>query len=222
MTTLTVELPRPLDRDRVLPRSRVRAKPDAHDPSFGPRAREHGRSGGCAVDELLPHLRSGAETSERPDLVESLDRLVEVRPDERSLVLCHGDVHPLNLLVDGDDVTVLDWTAAVMAPPSYDVAWTWLLLRFPPLAVPSVLRPAVDRVGRMLADRFLRAYDAEMASPDLRDLNWYRALHGCRVLIDLALWEAAGDPKAETHPTRLTAPGASQLVAQVTGPTLAR
>ena len=175
-----------------------------------------------SVDELLPHLRVGAEASNRPDLVESLDRLVDVRPAERSLVLCHGDVHPLNVLVDGDVVTVLDWTGAVVAPPSYDVAWTWLLLRFPPLAVPSAVRPVVDRAGQMLAGRFLRSYRSQAPTSDLSDLDWHRALHGCRVLIDLALWEATGDPRAKTHPARLSAPGASQLVAKVTGPTLAR
>lgn len=172
------------------------------------------------VDELLPHLRAGAATADRADLLDALDRLLEVRPDEESPVLCHGDLHPLNLLVDGDRVTVLDWTGAVVAPAAYDVAWTWLLLRYPPLTVPTALRPIVDRIGALLAGRFLRSYGTADAGRSLDDLDWYQALHGCRVLIDLALWEATGDPRAETHPARLMAPGATQLIARVTRSTL--
>jgi hypothetical protein len=32
---------------------------------------------------------------------------------------------------------------AVAAPPAYDVAFTWLLLRYPPLAAPPALRPVI-------------------------------------------------------------------------------
>ena len=100
------------------------------------------------VDELIPHLRAGAEAARNRDLLAALDRLVARRPAEVAPVLCHGDLHPLNLLADGDTVTVLDWTAAVVAPASYDLAWTWLLLRFPPMIVPAALRSAVDAAGR--------------------------------------------------------------------------
>ena len=169
------------------------------------------------VDELIPHLRAGAEAAGNRDLLAALDRLVARRPAEVAPVLCHGDLHPLNLLADGDTVTVLDWTAAVVAPASYDLAWTWLLLRFPPMIVPAALRSAVDAAGRFLADRFLRAYRSAAPASRLDDLDWHRGLHSCRVLIDLALWEAQEDPRAETHPSRLMAPGATTLLAAAAG-----
>jgi aminoglycoside phosphotransferase (APT) family kinase protein len=166
------------------------------------------------VDELLPHLEAGASTAGRPDLARSVERLVDTRPAERDPVLCHGDVHPLNLLVDGDRVTVLDWTAAVVAPAAYDVAWTWLLLRFPPVVLPGPLRPAVGAAGRLLAARFLRAHRSVEPAADPADLDWYRTLHAARVLVDLALWEAEGDERAATHPGRLMAPGAQRVLDQ--------
>jgi hypothetical protein len=85
-----------------------------------------------------------------------------------------------------------------VAPVSYDLAWTWLLLRFPPMIVPAALRSAAD------ASR-------------LDDLAWHRGLHSCRVLIDLALWEAQEDPRAQTHPSRLMAPSATTLLAAAAG-----
>jgi Ser/Thr protein kinase RdoA (MazF antagonist) len=43
------------------------------------------------------------------------------------LVVCHGDVHPHNVLTHGDDVVLIDWDAICLAPPAWDHAalMTW-------------------------------------------------------------------------------------------------
>src|SRR4029453_3103234 len=106
------------------------------------------------VEELWPHLRAGAELTERRDLLDALDALARQAPPQGEGVLCHGDLHPFNLLRDGDRISVLDWTAALVAPPAYDVALTRLLLRHPPLAAPPALRPPLGAGARAPARPF--------------------------------------------------------------------
>ena len=181
------------------------------------RARAVAPTVALTVDELLSHLRAGADVTERHDLVDALDTLAHQAPPQGDVVLCHGDLHPFNLLRDGDRISVLDWTAALVAPPAYDVALTRLLLRYPPLAAPPALRPIIDAGARVLARRFVRRYRHANPTADLTDLDWYTGLHATRVLIDLATWHNTGDPRANTHPWTLIAPGAATELIRITG-----
>lgn len=36
--------------------------------------------------------------------------------------LCHGDFHPRNVIVDGDELTIIDWVDASSGPPAADLA----------------------------------------------------------------------------------------------------
>ena len=85
----------------------------------------------------------------RPDLVDAARWLADHRPAPSPDVICHGDLHPFNLLADGDRVTVLDWSTALLAPRAYDVGFTSLLLSEPPLRVPGWQRPLVRMVGAL-------------------------------------------------------------------------
>jgi aminoglycoside phosphotransferase (APT) family kinase protein len=66
-------------------------------------------------------------------------------------VICHGDLHPFNLLVDGSRVTLLDRSTALLASRSYDVACTSLVLSEAALEVPGRLRPPARWIGRRMA-----------------------------------------------------------------------
>ena len=169
------------------------------------------------VDELWPHLRAGAELTGRHDLADALDALARQAPPQGDVVLCHGDLHPFNLLRDGDRISVLDWTAALVAAPAYDVALTRLLLRYPPLAAPPAFRPVIGAGARALARRFVRRYHHANPTADLTYLDWYTGLHATRVLIDLATWHNTGDARATDHPWTLIAPGAAAEVTRITG-----
>jgi len=153
----------------------------------------------------------------RPDLARAVDHLADTRPDATDAVLCHGDLHPLNLLADGERITVLDWTGAVLAPPAFDVAFTALLLRHPPLATPPVLRPALAAGAAVLASRFTRRYTRINPTADLTRLDWYTAVHAVRILAEQARWARTRDPLAGHHPWHLMAPGAARELAGVTG-----
>ena len=169
------------------------------------------------VEDLSTHLQLRADALDDEALTGPLERLHDTQPPQRGVVLCHGDLHPLNLLVDADTVTVLDWTAAVLAPPAYDVAFTRLLLRHPPLAAPAALRPAIGAGAAVLAQRFERSYRRAAPTADLGDIDWYAGLHAARILTDLAGWQRDGDPRAEHHPWRLVAAGAARALERAGG-----
>jgi aminoglycoside phosphotransferase (APT) family kinase protein len=179
------------------------------------RVRAVAPSAALTLDELWGHLHAAAE--DMPPLRAALERLRATQPSQDGAVLCHGDLHPFNLLVEPDgSITVLDWTAAAIAPPAYDVANTWLLLRHPPLEAPASLRPAISAGAAVLARRFVRQY--RRTNPGALDqLDWYVGLHASRVLLDWTIWHRAGDRRAATHPWRLVAPGAARAVRRVAG-----
>lgn len=75
-------------------------------------------------------------------LMEGLDWVLENTPIETSrLSICHGDFHPLNIMVHQGVVSgVLDWPGFLITDPSYDVGSTKVILE---IAAPSVI-PEVD------------------------------------------------------------------------------
>lgn len=177
------------------------------------RVRQAAPTAAVTIDELWPHLHAGAETAQRPDLHDALDQLADTQPDQSAAVVCHGDLHPFNLLEDPNgSITVLDWTGALVAPAAFDVALTRTFLRHPPLVMPPALRPAINAGAAVLARRFLRRYQHLNPTTDLDDLGWYSALHAARILIDLAVWQHTDDPRTRTHPWHLIAPAATQTL----------
>jgi aminoglycoside phosphotransferase (APT) family kinase protein len=103
------------------------------------------------VDGLLSALARFAAELSRQDLAGAARWLADHRPGPAPDVICHGDLHPFNLLADGGRVTVLDWSTALLAPRAHDVGFTSLLLGEPPLRVPGWQRPLVRAVGRLMA-----------------------------------------------------------------------
>ena len=116
--------------------------------------------------------------------------------------VCHGDLHPINLLVDDRDrVTLVDWTAAYIAEPAFDLAFTTLMIREAPVEVPGPLTPVVRRAAGWLAGRVLSTY-RELAEPhgivvDDERLAWHTALACTRVLTEYESW---GPGERPGHP----------------------
>jgi aminoglycoside phosphotransferase (APT) family kinase protein len=108
------------------------------------------------------------------------------RPPAATPVICHGDFHPQNVLVDRDRVTgVLDWPNALVAEPAFDVASTLNILRFVPATLssaPAALRWAARAAQPLLARRYLAAY--RRARPiDDRRLAYHQVAAGLRALV---------------------------------------
>jgi aminoglycoside phosphotransferase (APT) family kinase protein len=110
------------------------------------------------VPGLLSALARSATGFGRADLAAAARWLTEHPPRPAPDVICHGDLHPFNLLADGDRVSVLDWSNALLAPRAYDLGATSLMLSEPPLRVPGWQRPLVRMFGRVLARRFISGY----------------------------------------------------------------
>src|SRR5262245_61259163 len=108
---------------------------------------------------MLEYLQAWTTETGRDDLVDASRWLLEHPVSAGDEVICHGDLHPFNVLIDSQGhVTVLDWSTSVLAPRGLDVAFTSLLLSSPPIVVPAPVRPAVRAAGRGLARRFRNRY----------------------------------------------------------------
>jgi len=77
--------------------------------------------------------------------------------------LCHGDFHPGNILMAGDEPVLIDWSNALRGDPTADVARSRMMLRLgePPPGTSLALR-MLALVGRnLLVSLYLRSYRKE-------------------------------------------------------------
>lgn len=108
---------------------------------------------------------------------EGIEWLNERRsPPERHAV-CHGDLHPLNVVLeDGRAPALLDWGSVRIAEPAFDVAVTFAALSQRPL------------IGRRAAQRFLDSYGRLRPLPQPAALRWHQALYCYKILTRVAAW----------------------------------
>lgn len=171
------------------------------------------------VGGLISMLAGFAAEFGRPDLVDAARWLTDHPPAPARDVICHGDLHPFNLLADGDRVTVLDWSNALLAPRLHDIAFTSLMLCEPPLRVPGWQRPLVRLAGRLIARRFIRAYERRTAvTVKSGELSWHQAVICLRTLVEAASWIHRGAAGTRVgHPWLLSGPAFARRLATLTG-----
>lgn len=112
-------------------------------------------------------------------------------------VVCHGDFHPQNILVDERrEVTgVLDWPNLLFAERACDVAATRVVLRYTPVGVAGVprhLRWLVRAARAVLVRRFMAGH-RRAQSLDRGELRYYEALACMRGLVRVAENRTAAD-----------------------------
>jgi aminoglycoside phosphotransferase (APT) family kinase protein len=171
------------------------------------------------VTGLVSELAQFAGEFGRPDLVGVARWLTDHPPAPAPDVICHGDLHPFNLLAAGDRVTVLDWSTALLAPRAYDVAFTSLLLSEPPLRVAGWQRPLVRVFGTMLARRFVRGYQRQTAAAiEPGELRWHQGVVGLRALVEVASWVHQGVAGTHAgHPWLVSGPAFARRLTALTG-----
>jgi aminoglycoside phosphotransferase (APT) family kinase protein len=106
---------------------------------------------------------------------ESVEWLIANRPSEpECLSVCHGDFHPINLMVkDGQVSGVLDWGGFRIADPVFDVANTIVLTTIPAKHLSSTWEgfPTVD--WDLAAENYLAEYQTHKEL-DPTNLDFYR------------------------------------------------
>jgi len=141
---------------------------------------------GSGADLLDRRLSLTRETAVALDDAELTAALATVNATTSSLrdspgVACHGDYHPLNVMVDGNNVAVIDWTDAGIGDLHGDVARTSLLFDLAAIAAGSrVERALLGRVGPRLGRWYLDAYRNINPVDDARLALWrpVHILHG--------------------------------------------
>lgn len=115
------------------------------------------------------------EELDDPELREALERVQALLPylEDHPAVACHGDFHPLNVMVDGKAGSVIDWTDAGLGDRHGDVARTQLLFRVAAVAAGSQAeRVLLKGAGPMLAMGYVRRYSAQLPVDRERLVTW--------------------------------------------------
>ena len=135
------------------------------------------------VDRRLSLPRRVVAEHDVPGLAEAVARAEALAPlaVAGEPVVCHGDFHPLNVIVDGERSAVIDWTDAALGPREADVCRTLLLFNVAALAAEGRLeRAALRRVGPRLERRYRTAYESEAPLDPMLMRRWevLHAVHG--------------------------------------------
>jgi aminoglycoside phosphotransferase (APT) family kinase protein len=160
------------------------------------------------TDEFLASRLEKALAMHEPELIELAESLSESRPAQVQSVICHGDLHPFNLLMGPRGYVALDWSTAQLADPCHDLAFAHMLLCNPPLEAPAALTPVLRTAGRALGRRFLNSYEQYSATTiDEERFEWFTRLQALRVFIEIATWKHAGETDTHSgHPLLMLEP----------------
>jgi aminoglycoside phosphotransferase (APT) family kinase protein len=93
---------------------------------------------------------------------------------EPGTVVCHGDMHPGNVIMADAGPIVIDWLTAGAGPPEADVARTMFLLTGSdiPLVYPRIQRTLIAALRRRFASTYLRSYRRRRRLDDPELARW--------------------------------------------------
>ena len=132
-------------------------------------------SGWSLADKRLELTRSLVAQGLRGPLAEALERTERIVPllEVSEPVICHGDFHARNLLVDADTVWVIDWTDAGIGDRHGDIARTeWTFRSTAVLLSGETERPVSRAPDSALAGGYLSSYRREFPVDAARLRLW--------------------------------------------------
>lgn len=106
-----------------------------------------------------------------------LDTLAYLPEDDR---VCHGDFHPANVLMDGDDATVIDWIDATRGNPLADVART-SIITLGAAASSQIPNPILKVFVRVFHSAYLRQYFRLRPGGQEEYRRWLPVVAGARM-----------------------------------------
>jgi aminoglycoside phosphotransferase (APT) family kinase protein len=137
----------------------------------------------------LALVRRSLEQHDDPELRDALSRAERLLPElyAAERVPCHGDFHPLNVMVSSGRATVIDWTDAGLGDRHGDVARTYLLFHVAAIAATTRVEKAVLKASHgWLARRYRSAYERVQPLDPNRLRHWeaLHLLHGWAQVLD--------------------------------------
>lgn len=149
---------------------------------------------------LLDDIHRLIDSAELGDLKPIASWLDLHRPEPpEDPVVCHGDFHPGNVMINGGEVTgVIDWGNVMLGHPEYDVATTRLCISIGPTEGPA----ASDANIRELIDRAVEEYVAayrERRPLDDELLSYYTVLRAGHALSKVAAARTGRDVSGVAH-----------------------
>ena len=170
------------------------------------------------LDGLFGELRVRCEAVAHLPLLAGFRWLEEHRPDEaRRRVICHGDIQPMNLLMDRGELTgVVDWGHAIVAEPAYEIGRMSCAIRTIPLPGPRLAQGALRAVQAVVARSYVNAYTRTVPLEPER-VHYYETLMALLGLAWIGERHLVGtrDPDAFDSPLGLA--NLSRLFQQRTG-----
>lgn len=178
-----------LGRNPALLERIARAMASAH-------ARMHGITAPAGLPALKDLLRERVDDLSSPlptDLRPKVRAVLDSLPDGDRL--CHGDLHPGNMLGAASAPVVIDWGEASRGDPLGDMVRSAVLLRVgqPPPGAPRLIRLLAPVGGGIASARYVAHY-RKLTGVDTRDFARWRAV---RCAARLA------EPIPEEHPRLL-------------------
>jgi aminoglycoside phosphotransferase (APT) family kinase protein len=134
----------------------------------------------AAVDSMRWQIAQGAGLLGKARVDHALVRLNHLAPGD---AVCHGDMHPGNVIITTAGATVIDWPTATAGPPEHDIARTMFLLTegIVPGTFPRVQRVLIRWVRARFANIYLRTY-RRLRPVDVRDVQqWHLPVVAARV-----------------------------------------
>lgn len=144
-------------------------------------------------DEWLHGASEWVQIHEVEGLLETIRWVRANRPTDRDeSSICHGDLHPLNLLVRPDGTGVLiDWSNSVLADPEFDLGITSTVFAAASAVVPAMGADQLLEMRTGLEAGLLEAYGRRREFSPER-VRYYQVLRAARAMAHSAHIRAAG------------------------------
>ena len=147
-------------------------------------ARLHAQMHNCVFEADVPmqrmKLQKKIESAKALPLAQKTELLAALEALPQGDRVCHGDFHPDNVLIDGDNATVIDWIDATRGNPLADVARTSTIL-LGAAASSQISNPVLKAIVRLFHSAYLKHYFRLRPGGEAEYQRWLPVVAGARL-----------------------------------------